>query len=73
MQLINIIEKILETPDSFYTENKLVVTGPDPLPFEILRGIVSSRPDLKTNQEEADTILIHQVHIANRKKICRVG
>ena len=68
VQLINIIiESILETPDSFYTEHKLVITGPDPIPFEIMRGIVSSRPDLETNQEEADTILIHQVYLANRK------
>ena len=63
VQLINlIVENIRKNPDVFNTAHKIVVTGPDPIPFEIGNSTVLLRPDLKTNQEEADTILVHQVY-----------
>ena len=45
------------------SKNKLVVTESDPIPFEVDSGTVALRPDLRTTQEEADTILIHQVSL----------
>ena len=39
----------------------LVVTGRDPIPVEINKGVVIRRCDLKTMQEEADVIMIQQM------------
>ena len=46
----------------------LVVTGPDPVPVEMpgpavgeYTGTVINRHDLRTTQEEADTIILQQV------------
>ena len=33
------------------------------MPFMISNGVIKNRPDLMTTQEEADTILIHQVSV----------
>ena len=44
---------------------KLVVTGRDPIPVEINKGVVIRRCDLKTMQEEADVIMIqHMIAIS---------
>ena len=44
---------------------KLVVTGRDPIPVEINKGVVIRRCDLKTMQEEADGIMIqHMIAIS---------
>lgn len=50
-------------------EHSLVVTGPDPTPLELPgpsvdtdAGVVIQRHDLRTTQEEADTIIVQQVH-----------
>ena len=45
-----------------------VITGKDPIPFEISNGVIKNRPDLMTTLEEADTILIHQVSVIGRGK-----
>ena len=39
----------------------LVVTGAEQTPMEICNGSVRERPDLRTTNEEADAIIIHQV------------
>ena len=71
VQLINlIVENIRKNPDIFNTAHKLVATGPDPIPFEIGNSTVLLRPDLKTNQEEADTILVHQVYRMGNGRCC---
>ena len=41
--------------------HKPVVTGREPVPVEINRGLVIRRCDLKTVQEEADVIMIQQM------------
>ena len=43
------------------SERKLIVTGLDPIPFEVCRGNVRDRLDLKNLQEEADTIIVAQM------------
>ena len=40
---------------------KITVTGKDPIPFKVINGCIEEPIDLKTNQEESNTILIHQV------------
>jgi hypothetical protein len=40
----------------------LTLTGPELVPVELPAGVVIPRRDLETTQEEADTILIHQVN-----------
>ncbi len=42
-------------------EHRLVITGKNEVPVEVHRGIVINRTDLKTSQEEADVIIIHQL------------
>lgn len=46
----------------------LIITGPDPVPFELPgpaahtdTGVLIRRLDLRTTQEEADTIIVQQV------------
>ena len=61
-QLIKlIINKIISEAHKYTGRNKLVVTGSDPVPLELYNGNVNPCPDLRTTQEEADTILVHQV------------
>ena len=59
-QLIELIVNKIKT-DTVKIRNIITVTGKDPIPFKITNGCTEERTDLKTNQEEADTILIHQV------------
>ena len=56
------------SPETFHGKHKLIVTGQGPVPLEIYNGYVSSRPDLKSTQEEADTILVHQVSLLGPAK-----
>lgn len=41
--------------------HKLVITGQNEVPVEVHKGIVINHRDLKTSQEEADVIIIHQM------------
>ena len=52
--------------------HKLVVTGRDPIPLEINKGIVIRRCDLKTVQEETDVIMSQQM-IANSEELDEAG
>ena len=63
-QLISLIVENLcnntvfpETPNI----RRLVVTGEDPVPVELTSAIKIHREDLRTNHEEADNILAHQM------------
>ena len=61
VQLINIlINDLKQNPVNM--EHKLIVTGPDPTPFECVGGEIIHRPDLHNTQEEADTIMVCQVN-----------
>lgn len=59
-QLIDLIsEDLISHKDVF--NNKLVITGNDPVPVQIEQGVVSRREDMAIMHEEADTMLIQQV------------
>ena len=47
--------------------HKLVVTGREPVPVEINKGLVIRRCDLKTVQEEADVIMIQQMIVISEE------
>ena len=60
-QLISlIVADLRENP--LVSSHRLVVTGPDPEPFECINGDIHQRSDMVNTQEEADTILVCQVH-----------
>ena len=63
IQLIRILVESLKTLQlqRRESERKLIVTGLDPIPFEVCRGNVRDRLDLKNLQEEADTIIVAQM------------
>ena len=62
---IQIIECIIQTLIEIAVErshkNKLVVTGPSPIPTLIQNGQEEPHEDLRSTQEEADVIIIHQL------------
>jgi len=61
-QLIDLIcSELLEKRHEVAPEHMLVVTGKDPVPMEIMCDLFMARPDLLTNHEEADVIMIQQV------------
>ena len=48
------------------TRSRLIVTGPDPTPFEVSGGKVRRRHHLRTTHKEADVVMVQQmVHIAS--------
>ncbi|MCP4459020.1 MAG: hypothetical protein GY816_13510 [Cytophagales bacterium] len=61
MQLINILVESLKDITLPKANRKLIVTGPEPVPFEVSDTGLQSRDDLKTDQEEADTIMVSQM------------
>ena len=63
IQLIRILVESLKTLQlqGRESERKLIVTGLDPIPFEVCRGNVRDKLDLKNLQEEADTIIVAQM------------
>ena len=64
VQLIQlIVQNLVRNPAIFHGRHKLIVTGQDPVPLEIYNGYVSPPTDLRSTQEEADTILVHQVSL----------
>ena len=68
MQLIDLICEDIKTHSDFSTNKKLVVTGNDPVPVEINKGAIIQRQDMKTMQEEADAMIVHQVADVRPKK-----
>ena len=70
VQLISLICDYIKDESYLLTkyQNRLIVTGPDPTPFEICKGLVIQRGDLQNTHEEADVILVNQaVHAAKNK------
>ena len=65
--IIQLIDIICEQLNHIYQqhhsgdERRLVITGQNEVLVEVHRGIVINRTDLKTSQEEADVIIIHQL------------
>ncbi|PIK44208.1 hypothetical protein BSL78_18950 [Apostichopus japonicus] len=73
MQLINLICEDMASHKDDFTQHKLVLTGSDPVPVEINSGVLIKRQDMKTTQEEADTIIVQQVVEAKAKKVLVVA
>ncbi len=64
IQLINIIcEQLILIYQQHHSNDihRLVITSQGEVPVEVHRGIAINRNDLKTSQEEADVIIIHQL------------
>lgn len=59
-QLIDLIQADLMTHKDIL-DGKLVMTGNDPVPIQIYKGVVTRRDDMTTTHDEADTMLIQQV------------
>ena len=52
-------------------EKSRLVTGPDPVPFDISNGTTTQRNDLRTTHEEADIIIVQQmVHLCSQDMQC---
>ena len=71
MQLIELICKDIMTHSHLLisTTKKLVITGAGPVPVEINPGsVIIHRQDMKTMQEEADTMIVQQVADEKPKK-----
>ena len=45
----------------YLSQHKLVLTANDPVQLEINRVVIIKRQDMKTTQEEADTMIVQQV------------
>ena len=61
VQLIDLICEDMAFHKDDFSQHKLVLTGSDPVPVEINRGVIIKRQDMKTTQEEADTMIVQQV------------
>ena len=55
-----LITYILDNVPSSY-EKKLIITGRDPIPRQVTKGVVSNREDLVTKHEEADVNIPRQL------------
>ena len=60
-QLIALIVEDLVSHKADFQKYKLVVTGRDPVPVEIVNGCVNKCQDLPTTQEEGDTLIVQKV------------
>ena len=60
-QLIHLMYEHIKGPSDLFTQKTLIVTGSDPVPFEISQGITSQCHDMENMQEEADTMTVQQV------------
>ena len=61
VQLIDLICEDMAFHKDYLLQYKLVLTGSDPVPVEINSGFIIKRQDMKSRQEEADTMIVQQV------------
>uniref|UniRef100_UPI00359005F2 uncharacterized protein n=1 Tax=Myxine glutinosa TaxID=7769 RepID=UPI00359005F2 len=73
MQLIDLICEDMASHKDDFTQHKLVLTGSDHVPVEINSGVIIKRQDMKTTQEETDTIIVQQVAEVKAKKVLVVA
>ena len=74
-QLIEMIaEELLDRTQELLSPNNLIVTGKADIPVEIRQGERVERPDLRTDHEEANVIVPHQVvqFASNTKRSLKV-
>ena len=71
VQLIDLICEDMAFHKDYFSQ--LVLTGRDPLPMEIKRGVIIKRQDIETTQEEADTMIVQQVAEVKAKQVLVVA
>ncbi|KAJ8375438.1 hypothetical protein SKAU_G00060180 [Synaphobranchus kaupii] len=71
MQLIDLICEDMASHKDDFTQHKLVLTGRDPV--EINSGVIIKCQDMKTTEEEADTMIVQQVAEVKTKKVLVVA
>ena len=57
-----LFQDLLNHADEFHC-HQLVVTESHPVPVKLHKGLAIDRKDLQTTQEEADTIILHQLAV----------
>ena len=57
-----VCEDLLKYKDDFLL-HRLVITGSQSVPVELYKGLIIQRQDLKTTQEEGDTIILHHLSV----------
>ena len=73
VQLIDLIGEDMALHEDDISQHKLVLTGSNHVPVEINRGVIIKRQDMKTMQEEADTMVVQQVEGVKAKKVLVVA
>ena len=73
VQLIDLICEGMAFHKDDISHHKFVLTGSDPVPVEINKGVIIKRQDVKTKQEEADTMVVQQVEEVKAKKVLVVA
>ena len=73
VQLIDLICEDMAFHKDDFSQHKLVLTGSNPVPVVINRGVIIKRQDMKTTQEEADTMIVQQVAEVKAKKVLVVA
>ena len=59
---MKICEDLVKHKDDFLL-HRLVITGSQSVPVELYKGLIIQRQDLKTTQEEGDTIILHHLSV----------
>ena len=72
-QLIDLIVTDIVSHKTEFQAHILVVTGSSPVPLEVKRGQLNQRTDLRTTQEEADTMIVQQVSRVQTGKVLVVA
>ena len=73
LQLIDLICEDMAFHKDDISQHNLVLTGSEPVPVKINRGVIIKRQDMKTKQEEADTMVVQQVEEVKAKKVLVVA
>ena len=73
MQRIDLMCEDMAFHKDYVSKHKLVLTGSDPVPVEINRSVIIKCHDMKTTQEETDTMIIQQVAEVKAKKVLVVA
>ena len=72
-QLIDLICEDMAFHKDYFSQHKLVLPGSDSVPVEINKGVIIKRQDMKTTQEEADTMIVQQVAEVKANKVLVVA
>ena len=73
VQIIDLICEDMAFHKDDISQHNLVLTGSDLVPVEINRGVIIKRQYMKTKQEEADVMVVHQVEEVKANKVLVVA